>query len=453
MPKLKKPALHTRILLGMIAGILAGIIVKQTVSDPETIQTIVKWVEPVGQIFLRMIFMTVIPLILSALVLGIAEIGDLKRVGRIGLRLLAYSLIVSSISVFIGITLVNIFEPGHSLTPQTRDYLTAEFMEDSQMAAENAEFAQERTVGDVLTNIVPKNPLEDMTRAFDTTYMGGGLLAVMFFALIFGIAMASVDPEKTAPVKAFFEGLYEIVIKIIGYAMRLAPYGVAALLFNLTVNVGASFLLVLLKYVLIVLGALAIHQFVTYSVILKFFAGRNPLQFFNKTSEVMITAFSTSSSNATLPTAISVSIEKLKIPKPIANFVLTIGSTANQNGTALFEGITVLFLAQCFNVELSLTSQVTVVFLCILAGIGTAGVPGGSLPVIVTILVSIGVPGEAIGLIYGVDRILDMSRTVLNVTGDITAATYIQKVEEKSGFGPAELPGTAEMSNSADQSR
>src|SRR3546814_242498 len=385
MPKLKTPALHTRILLGMIVGILAGIIVKQTVSDA-SIETIVKWVQPVGQIFLRMIFMTVIPLILSALVLGIAEIGDLKRVGRIGLRLLAYSLIVSSISVFIGITMVDTFKPGAGLSPETRNYLTEEFLEDSQTAARNAEYAQERTVGDVLTNVVPKNPLEDMTRAFDSTYMGGGLLAVMFFALIFGIAMASVDPEKTAPVKAFFEGLYEIVIKIIGYAMRLAPYGVAALLFNLTVNVGASFLVDLLVYVLIVLAALAIHQFVTYSIILKFFCGRNPLKFFSQTSEVMITAFSTSSSNATLPTAIAVSIEKLKIPKPIANFVLTIGSTANQNGTALFEGITVLFLAQCFNVDLSLTSQITVVFLCILAGIGTAGVPGGSLPVIVTIL-------------------------------------------------------------------
>lgn len=440
MPKLKKPALHTRILLGMIIGILAGVIVKQTVSDPATIATIVSWVEPVGQIFLRMIFMTVIPLILSALVLGIAEIGDLKRVGRIGVRLLAYSFIVSSISVFIGISMVNIFEPGNSLTPETRDYLTEEFLEDSRTAERNAEFAQERTVGDVLTNIVPKNPLEDMTRAFDSTYTGGGLLAVMFFALIFGIAMASVDPEKTQTVKSFFEGLYEIVIKIIGYAMRLAPYGVAALLFNLTVNVGASFLYILLQYVLIVLAALAIHQFVTYSIILKFFAGRSPRQFFRKTSEVMVTAFSTSSSNATLPTAISVSIEKLKIPKPIANFVLTIGSTANQNGTALFEGITVLFLAQCFNVDLSLTSQITVVFLCILAGIGTAGVPGGSLPVIVTILISIGVPGEAIGLIYGVDRILDMSRTVLNVTGDITAAAYIQKTEDKAELRALKLP-------------
>jgi len=431
MIKIKKTALHTRILIGMVVGVLAGLLIKQIGLEQDTIDTTIKWVEPIGQIFLRMVFMTVIPLVFSALVLGIAEIGDLKRVGRIGMRLLIYSFIVSSVSVFIGIALVNTFEPGHSLTPETRDYLTEEFQEKSKIASENAEFVQERGVGDILTNIVPKNPLEDMVRAFDSTYTGGGLLAVMFFALIFGIGMASVEEEKTATLKSFFEGLYEIVIKIIGYAMQLAPYGVAALLFNLTVNVGASFLMVLLQYVLIVIAGLALHQFVTYSIILKFFANRNPIEFFRNSSEVILTAFSTSSSNATLPTAIAVSINKLNIPKPIANFVLTIGSTANQNGTALFEGITVLFLAQCFNVELSLVSQITVVFLCILAGIGTAGVPGGSLPVIVTILVSIGVPGEAIGLIYGVDRILDMSRTVLNVTGDITAAAYIQHVEDR----------------------
>lgn len=432
MSTTKKSPLHTKILLGMIAGIVAGLIIKQIGLDPDTLNTIIKWVEPIGQIFLRMVFMTVIPLVFAALVLGIAEIGDLKRVGKIGMRLLLYSLIVSSVSVFIGITLVNVFEPGNSLSPETRDYLTLQFQDKSASAEKNANFAQERSVGDILTNIVPKNPLEDMVRAFDASYTGGGLLAVMFFALIFGVAMASVDAEKTATLKSFFEGLYEVVIKIIGYAMQLAPYGVAALLFNLTVSVGASFLMVLLQYVLIVLAGLAIHQFVTYSIILKYFANRNPVEFLRKSTEVILTAFSTSSSNATLPTAIAVSINKLNIPKPIANFVLTIGSTANQNGTALFEGITVLFLAQCFNVELSLASQVTVVFLCILAGIGTAGVPGGSLPVIVTILVSIGVPGEAIGLIYGVDRILDMSRTVLNVTGDITAAAYIQRVEEKS---------------------
>lgn len=429
---MKKIPLHTRIIIGMVVGILLGIGLKNSGLSESTIDTVVDWVTPVGQIFLRMVFMTVIPLIFSALVMGIAEMGDLKKVGRIGKKLLLYSLIVSSISVFIGITMVDVFRPGDSLTPETRDYLTAEFMEKSTEAAGFAEASKERTVGDIITNIVPKNPLADMARAFDPGYAGGGLLAVMFFALIFGVALASIDQQKAQPVKDFLEGLYDVVIKIIGYAMRLAPYGVAALLFNLSVNVGASFLLVLLKYVLVVLAALAIHQFVTYSIILKYFAKRNPLDFFRKSSEVAVTAFSTSSSNATLPTAIKVSIEELKIPKPIANFVLTIGSTANQNGTALFEGITVLFLAQVFNVELSIVSQITVVFLCILAGIGTAGVPGGSLPVIVTILVSIGVPGEAIGLIYGVDRILDMSRTVLNVTGDVTAAAYIQEVESKA---------------------
>lgn len=418
----------------MLAGILAGLVVKSMNLPAETLQTITAWVKPVGDIFMRMIFMMVIPLILSALILGIAEIGDLKRLGRMGGRLLLYTLVVSSISVLVGVAAVDIFRPGEKLSDETRDYLTTEFRGEAERAKEYATEGKERSIGDIITRIVPRNPLEDMTRAFESGYTGGGLLSVMFFALIFGIAMSVVDPQKTAPVKAFLEGLYEIVIKVIGYAMALAPYGVAALLFIMTVNVGANFLLALLQYVLIVLGALAFHQLVVYSIILKYFSGRNPLEFMKQIGEVIITAFSTSSSNATLPTAIRVSIEKVKIPKPIANFVLTIGSTGNQNGTALFEGITVLFLAQCFNVELSVASQITVVFLCILAGVGTAGVPGGSLPVIVTILVSIGVPGESIALIYGVDRILDMARTVLNVTGDITAAAYIEHTEKRSGF-------------------
>jgi DAACS family dicarboxylate/amino acid:cation (Na+ or H+) symporter len=225
--------------------------------------------------------------------------------------------------------------------------------------------------------------------------------------------------------------MYEVVMKIIGFAMKLAPFGIMALLFVLTVNMGWSILSVLLKYVLLVLGALAFHQFVTYSIILRYFAGRNPGRFFGQVKDVMLTAFSTSSSNATLPTAIDASINKLGISKDVTNFTLTIGSTGNQHGTALYEGITILFLAQCFGVELSTGSQIMVVFISILAGMGTAGVPGGSLPVMMLILVSIGVPGESIALIYGVDRILDMSRTVLNVTGDLTAAAYIQYSEDK----------------------
>ena len=426
--------LHVKIFIGMIVGIVAGLIVKSMGLPQETIDTIIKWVDPVGRIFMNLIFMMVIPLILSALILGVAEIGDLKKLGRMGFKLMMYTVIVSFIAVLIGVTMVNIFTPGERISPETREYLVSEFSDSADRAQGYSQAAQERTVGDILVQIVPKNPIEEMAKAFEPGHTGGGLLSVMFFALIFGIAMAAVGPEKTVAVKEFLEGLYEIVIKVIGYAMSLAPYGVAALLFNMVVNVGADFLVSLLWYVVIVLVALAIHQFVVYSIILKYFANRNPIKFFKDMSEVTLTAFSTSSSNATLPTAIRVSIEKLNIPKPIAHFVLTVGSTGNQNGTALFEGITVLFLAQCFNVELSFASQITVVLLCILAGVGTAGVPGGSLPVIVTILVSIGVPGDSIALIYGVDRILDMARTTLNVNGDITAAAYIQHQEEKAGL-------------------
>lgn len=425
--------LHTKIFIGMVVGIVGGLIVKSMGLSEETLSTIISWVDPVGRIFMNMIFMMVIPLILSALILGIAEIGDLKKLGRMGFKLVIYTVIVSFIAVMIGVSMVNIFVPGERISDETREYLVTEFSDNASQAQQYSQAVKERTVGDILVQIIPKNPIEEMANAFVPGHPGGGLLSVMFFALVFGIAMASVGPEKTTGVKQFLEGLYEIVIKVIGYAMALAPYGVAALLFNMVVNVGADFLISLLWYVLIVLAALAIHQFVVYSIILKYFANRNPLKFMKDMSEVTLTAFSTSSSNATLPTAIRVSIEKLKIPKPIAHFVLTVGSTGNQNGTALFEGITVLFLAQCFNVELSIASQITVVLLCILAGVGTAGVPGGSLPVIVTILVSIGVPGESIALIYGVDRILDMARTTLNVNGDITAAAYIQHSEEKAG--------------------
>lgn len=406
--------------------------------SPEALTGIVQWTEPIGKIFMNMIFMMVIPLILSALILGVADIGDLSRLGRMGFRLLIYTVVVSFIAVMIGVTMVNVFQPGKKISDETRQYLVEEYRHKADEAQSYSESAKKKTVGDIIVQIIPKNPIGEMAHAFDSGHQGGGLLSVMFFALVFGIAMASVGAEKTAPVRQFLEAMYEIVIKVISFAMSLAPFGVAALLFNMVINVGADFLVSLLWYVGIVMAALTIHQFVVYGAILKYFANRHPWQFMKDMSEVLLTAFSTSSSNATLPTAIRVSTEKLNISKPIAHFVLTVGSTGNQNGTALFEGITVLFLAQCFDVELSIASQITVVLLCILAGVGTAGVPGGSLPVIVTILVSIGVPGESIALIYGVDRILDMSRTTLNVSGDITAAAYIQHTEEKVHYSYTE---------------
>jgi DAACS family dicarboxylate/amino acid:cation (Na+ or H+) symporter len=428
---MKTTALHNKIFAGMLVGIFGGIAVQYAGLEKETVESIVRYVKPVGDVFLRMIFMMVIPLIVSALALGVAELGDLRRIGRVGMRTLSYAILVSIISVTIGIVMVKIVEPGKSITPQDRQLLIERYSANSQGVQSTAALAP-KSIGEILTTLVPKNPVEDMARAFDPTYTGGGLLAIMFFSLMIGIAMAGLNPEKVKTFKQFLEGLYEVVMKVIGFGMKLAPFGVASLLFTLTATFGFSILSLVFEFVLTVLIALAIHQFVTYSLVLKFLGKMSPLFFFRNISEVMLTAFSTSSSNATLPTAIRVTIDKLKLPKDITSFVLTIGSTANQNGTALYEGITVLFLAQCFGVQLDLAQQIFVVVIAVLGGIGTAGVPGGSLPVIVLILLSIGVPGDGIAIIYGVDRLLDMCRTVLNVTGDITAAVYVSRVESIS---------------------
>jgi dicarboxylate/amino acid:cation (Na+ or H+) symporter, DAACS family len=426
-----KPQLHQKIFIGMLFGILAGLIVQYSGWSKETIQTILAFTKPIGDIFLRMIFMMVIPLILSALALGVADLGDLRRIGKIGLRTLWFTLIVSAISVIIGLSLVTLFKPGESISPEDRSMLVERFAGSTANLQKAVSDVKSRSIGEVLTAIVPKNPFEDMARAFDPSYSGGGILAIMFLSLMIGIALAVCDKEKTAAFRQCLEGLYEITMKVLAIGMKLAPYGVAALLFGLTATMGFNILLVLSRFVLVVLAALAIHQFVTYSLLLKYLGKMSPVFFFRNIREVMLVAFSTSSSNATLPTSIRVTVENLKIPRDIAQFVLTLGSTANQNGTALYEGITVLFLAQCFGIQLAFSQQIFVILLSILAGVGTAGVPSGSLPIIMIILVSIGVPGEAIGIIYGVDRILDMCRTVLNVTGDITVAVYVSRYEKE----------------------
>ncbi len=430
-----KLPLHYKIIIGMLIGSISGLLLQFFGVSQSTISTILLWVKPVGDIFLRFIFMMVIPLLLGALINGISEIDDLKKLGSIGLKTLYYTIVVSMISVFIGITMVIIFKPGADLSATDRSMLIEKFQDKVSTVTSNMELVKNKNIGDIISQIVPKNPLEDMVRAFDSSYSGGGILAVMFFGLMLGIALNGLDPIKAKPVKDFFESLFEVSMRLINMAMQLAPYGVAALLFSLTSSMGFSIIFLLLKYFSVCFTALCIHQFGTFSLILKYIAKVSPRLFFKNIQEVMLTAFSTSSSNATLPTALRVVNEKLSIPKPIANFVLTIGSTANQNGTALYEGVTVLFLAQCFGVDLSIGQQFYVMIICILAGIGTAGVPGGSLPVIAIILTTIGVPAAAIGIIIGVDRLLDMCRTVLNVTGDIVAAQVVARWESASVLG------------------
>lgn len=422
--------LHTKIFIGLFLGAICGFGLQAAgMADDPTVKGFAdNLAKPVGNIFLNMIFMIVVPLLFSALVLGVAEIGEARKIGKVGLYSLGMTILLSGIAVVVGLTAVNLVQPGAGVTPEEREKIIASYESKSDTEKNVTKAAESKSFGETIVEIVPKSPIDSAAKALE-----GGILAFMFFALVFGIALAAVEAEKALPVKAFLEGLFAVSLKVIEFAMKLAPFGVFGLTFAAGLVLKASALGALGKYVVLVLCVLAFHQFVVYSLALKFIAKRNPLQFFKQIRRVMVTAFATSSSNATLPTALQVAEEEVGLPRNISNFVLTVGATANQNGTALFEGITIIFMAQFFGVELTLGQQVTVMGLAILAGVGTAGVPGGAWPMIASILKTIAVPAQGIGVIIGFDRILDMSRTVLNVTGDITIAACVAQLA-----GPSE---------------
>lgn len=412
-------ALHTKMLIGFLVGLVGGLLVHWlNGGNAEWVQWLTTWITgPVGKIFLRLLFMLVIPLLFSALVVGIAEMGDIRSLGRVGWKTLAYTVLVSSIAVFIGIALVNLFQPGAGVDPAMAQQLLSEASEKAQTIV--ASSATQGSGIDLLLNIVPTNVIR---AAADND-----ILAVMFFAMFFGIGIVLTRSPLATKTKEVIEGVFEISMTLIHLVIRFAPYAVACLVFNLAAAFGWELLGKLAGYVGVALLAMAIHFFVVYPISVRWLGGMSPIRFFRGSQEAIVMAFSTASSNATLPTALMVAEEELKLPKRISRFVLTIGATANQNGTALFEGVTVLFLAQFFNVDLSLTQQLVVMLVCILGGIGTAGVPAGSLPVIALICGMVGVPPEGIGLILGVDRFLDMCRTTLNVTGDLAAAVVVSK--------------------------
>ncbi len=429
-PRKKRP-LHTKILLGLAAGVLAGIAVNVLLGpgDHRLEWTVANITSPVGNIWLRLLLMVVMPLVFSALVTGVAGMGDVRKLGRVGVKTLAYTVCISAISVVIGLALVNLVKPGERISPETAQALEAEYgrSADERVGATTAALEQRKEkpvalITEVVSQLVPENPVSAMVGT-------PNLLHIMFFALVLGIAAAMVPAEIAAPFLGFFTALYEISVRIIHWIMRLAPVAVALLVFSSIASFGMDLLTALLWYIAVVLGGLLIHGVLVYGASVKFLSGIPPLEFFSRVKTTAITAFSTSSSNATLPTALRESREKLGVPKEINSFVLTIGATANQNGTALYEGVTIIFLAQLAGVDLALATQLTVAYLAILGGIGTAGVPGGSIPYVIVVLASLGVDPALIAIILGVDRILDMCRTAVNVVGDITAATFVAKSE------------------------
>jgi DAACS family dicarboxylate/amino acid:cation (Na+ or H+) symporter len=415
----------TWILIGLLIGAIAGAVAKAWFGGPALDGAVANIIKPVGTIFLRLIFMVVVPLIVSAIVLGVVELGDVRRLGRVGLRCLGMTLLLSGISVVVGLGAVNLFRPGHGIDPAVRERLVAQYT--AQAGEKIAQAQQKKPLAQTLLDLIPQNPIEEAVNSFNPDRSNGGLIAVMVFSLIFGVAMTVLGGEGVAPLKAVLDALFRVCLKVIDFAMMLAPVCVACLSFALTATTGLELLGVLASYLAVVLGGMAFHQFGVYSAALALLGGKSPRAFFREAREAIVTAFSTSSSNATLPVSIRVAEEDLRLPPQISRFVLTVGASANQNGTALYEGVTVLFLAQVFGIHLSLGQQFVVALMCILAGVGTAGVPGGSLPLVVGVLMTIGVPAPAIAIILGIDRFLDMCRTALNVTGDLVIATVVSR--------------------------
>lgn len=415
--------MHSRLPMQMIAGLVLGLalgaLAHRLLAGTPVLDAVLRYVtEPVGKIFLRLLFVLVVPLIVSALALGVAGLGDMRRLGRIGLKTLAYTVVVSTIAVLIGVGLVNLMQPGRGVSPEMRAALMARH---GGVPAAAAAPAAGASGVDFFVALFSNNIVRSMA--------DGDMLAVMVFALLLGVGVAFTRTEAARRFEEMLQGIYDVVMRLLEMILRVAPFAVACLMFSLVARLGFDVLRQLGSYVLVVVLALAIQQFVVYSISVAWLGGMRPWKFFAAVREPMVTAFSTASSNATLPVSLAAAETELKLPRHISRFVLTIGSTANQNGTALFEGVTVLFLAQFYGVALSFSQQLTVVFICILGGIGTAGVPAGSIPVVVMILGLVGVPAEGIGMILGVDRFLDMCRSTLNVTGDLAAAVVVARGE------------------------
>jgi Na+/H+-dicarboxylate symporter len=419
-PKRRGMALHTKILLGLLLGAIAGVSANIYAHDAPALLWLVDNVAyPVGQIFLRLLFMVVVPLVFASVTTGVASLGDIRRIGRIGGKTLLIFLGTTSIAVVVGLTLVNLIRPGQALDPEVRTQLLAEY---GAQAGETVAASQQGIFGvHTIVNIVPRNPL--------AAAANGDMLGLIFFSLMFGIALTLLAKEVSAPVLRLLEGINQAIMVIIGFAMRLAPIGVAALIFSVTAKFGFDVLRSLALYVITVLAALTIHQFGVIGLLAKLVIGINPRSFFSRVRALMVTAFSTSSSNATLPTTIRTAEEGFGVPREVAGFVLPLGATMNMNGSAMFEGMTVLFLAQVFGIDLDLITQVIVVILSVITAIGVAGVPGGSIPLLVMVMAMVGIPGEGIALILGVDRILDMARTVPNVTGDLLTSLIVARSE------------------------
>jgi Na+/H+-dicarboxylate symporter len=404
----KKISLPTKIFIGLVIGIAIGLIFGQKAT----------LIEPIGTIFLRLITLVVVPLVFVSLLLGTAGVGDIKKVGRMGLKTLAYFIFTTILAISIGLLLANIARPGSGLSSevQARIQQTTE----AQSPIDLQKLQKPSTI-QILIDIIPTNPVKAFTE--------GNMLQIIFMALLFGTVFTMIPRDKAQPILFFLDGLNEAIIQIVHLAMKLAPYGVLALIASVTGKFGLSVLITLFKYAATVIGGLFLYGVTWNSLAVASLGRMNPLSFFRGVREALLIAFSTSSSNATLPVAIDC-LDRIGISRQYSSFVMPLGATINMDGTALYQGVSAVFISQIYGISLGLGGQLMIVLMATLASIGAAGVPSAGIITLVMVLKQIGVPLEGLALILGVERFLDMCRTTVNVIGNLACSVVIQQWEK-----------------------
>lgn len=423
---LKKIPLHTQIITGLVLGLIFGLIVIKTNISPDFT---IDYIKPIGTIFINALKMIAVPLVLASLIVGVSNLGDISKLSRIGGKTIITYMLTTVLAVSVGLLAVNMFQPGKNLPAETRENLMALYDDAAGTTVSQAEILQQQSPLQPVVDIVPEN-------VFLAASQNSSMLQIVFFAVLAGIALLQIPQAKASPVIAFFDGLNDVIIQIVGYIMLIAPYGVFALMASLIVEIAgdnpdnaATLLLALLKYSLVVLGGLFFVMLVVYPSILKLFTKIKYTDFFSAIRPAQLLAFTTSSSSATLPVTMKQVEEELGVSEEVSSFVLPLGATINMDGTSLYQGVAAVFIAQALGLELTLAQQLTIVLTATLASIGSAGVPGAGLIMLIIVLESISVPAAGIALIIAPDRILDMFRTVVNVTGDATVCAVVASTE------------------------
>jgi len=424
--------LHWQIMIGLVLGLIYGVIAAAAGWGDFTSD----WIAPFGQIFLNLLKLIAVPLILASLITGVASLSDMKKLSRIGGKTIGIYIGTTLIALVIGLVLVNVLQPGSSVPPEMREKLEATYQDDVETRTLSAEDIAENSPLQPIVDMVPDN-------IFSATTSNRDMLKVVFFAIFAGIAILMIPGGKGQPLLDFFSAINEMVIKMVQIIMYMAPVGVFALLADVITSVAGDDLSAILElisalgfYSITVLMGLFLHMSITYTGLIKFMTPLRVRDFYRALVPVQLVAFSTSSSGATLPVTMETCEKEIGVSEEVSSFVLPLGATINMDGTALYQAIAAVFIAQTIGMDLGLGAQLTIVFTALLASIGTAAVPGAGIVMLIIILEAVGVPAAGIGLILGVDRILDMCRTVTNVTGDAAIATIIAASEGELKLAP-----------------